>query len=585
MDHHTIVTVLAYLCAALITVPLFKFLRLGSILGYLIAGAIIGPQILKIVTEPTHALHIAELGVVMLLFIIGLELNPKKLWDLKLQISVLGGGQLALSAIVIAVFCMVVFGFSISVATLIGLTLGLSSTAFAVQLMDEQGILGAPLGRQGFAILLLQDLAVIPILLLVGFVAPLSLENDHQLPWWLGPIAIVAVLIAGRYIINPVLKIIASSEIRELLTGAALFIVLGTAFLMQSVGLSMGMGAFLAGIVLANSNFRHQLEADIEPFKGLLLGLFFIAVGMTLDLKLLISKPEIIFGLALLLMLAKASIICGLLKLQGISFREGFTLGLMLAQGGEFAFVVMAQMVNLGVSDAGVRDFAVLTVGISMALTAPMVILFKAVFKERKQSSRDFDEIKDENPEVIIAGLGRFGQITARMLTANGLHFTALDKDPSHVDFVKQFGNKIYYGDATRLDLLEAAGLQKAQVFVVAIDNIEQSVQIIELLKEIRPDIKIIARARNRFHAYQLIALKVDFVIRETFESGLLAARKTFEALGFPEGQALSKAEVFRQQDTQLLNRSVEHKDDLDKLHEIADQGRKELEALFNKEN
>lgn len=581
MDHDAILTLLAYLLAALVAVPLLKRLGLGAILGYLLAGAIIGPQVLRIVTAPEHALHIAELGVVMLLFVIGLELNPKKLWEMRTQISLLGGGQLVVSALLISGFCLLL-DFDWQLALLIGLTLGLSSTAFAVQLMDEQGVLGAQLGRRGFAILLLQDLAVIPVLLLVSLFAPADSLSDHQsLPWWLGPLAIVAVLLVGKYALNPVLKIIACSDIRELLTAASLFIVLGTAFLMQSVGLSMGMGAFLAGIVLANSSFRHQLEADIEPFKGLLLGLFFIAVGMSLDLQLLISKPLIIVALALLLMGSKAVVITALLRMQGIKLRDGFYLGLMLSQGGEFAFVVMGSMVDLGVSAAWVRDYAVIIVGVSMALTSPLVMLFKALTKEKPDAQREFDKIENEEPEVIIAGLGRFGQIIARLLAANGLRFTALDKDPSHVDFVKQFGNTIYYGDATRLDLLHASGLAKARVFVVAVDNVEESIEIVEKLREVRPDIRIIARARNRFHAYQLLSLKVDYIVRETFESALLAAKDTLQLLGFPEGQALSKVEIFRQQDESMLLRSAEHKDDLEKLKVLAQEGRRELADLF----
>lgn len=581
MDHNTILTLLAYLLAALIAVPLCKRLGLGAILGYLLAGIVIGPQVLQVISHPEHALHVAELGVVMLLFVIGLELNPNKLWEMRAQISLLGGGQLLLSAAVIGIFCLLVLGFSWSVSLLIGLTLGLSSTAFAVQLMDEEGIMGARLGRQGFAILLLQDLAVIPVLLLVSLFAPsVDTSNQYTLPWWLGLIAIPVVLLTGRYLINPVLKIVAASDIRELLTAASLFIVIGTAFLMQSVGMSMGMGAFLAGMVLANSSFRHQLEADIEPFKGLLLGLFFIAVGMNLDLQLLISHPLLIFSLALLLMLVKTSVISVLLWLQGEHLRKGVYLGLMLSQGGEFAFVVMGSMVELGVSEAWIRDYAVIVVGISMALTSPLVSLLKFGIREKPADPKDFDTIENEKPEVIIAGLGRFGQIIARMLAANGMRFAALDKDPSHVDFVKQFGNPIYFGDATRLDLLEAAGLKTARIFVVAIDDIEQSIEIVDKLREVRPDIKIIARARNRFHAYHLLG-KVDYLSRETFESALTAARDTLEVLGFTESQAQRKVELFRQQDEAVMQRSAEHKDDLEKLQAIAREGRKELADLF----
>lgn len=504
---------------------------------------------------------------------------------MRTQVSLLGGGQLLLSALLIASLCFLL-GFSWQLSLLLGLTLGLSSTAFAVQLMDEQGIMGSQLGRRGFAILLLQDLAVIPLLILVSAFAPSVAGNTHeaQLPWWLAPLAVIAILLIGKYLLNPILKLIAGSNVRELLTAASLFIVLGTAFLMQSVGMSMGMGAFLAGIVLANSSFRHQLEADIEPFKGLLLGLFFIAVGMTLDLQLLFAKPLLIFALALVLMLLKTLVIAMLLRIQKIPLREGFYLGLMLSQGGEFAFVVLASMVELGVSEAWVRNYTVIVVGVSMALTSPLVMLYKLLDRDKPKAQREFDKIESEDPEVIICGLGRFGQIIARMLAANGLHFAALDKDPTHVDFVKQFGNTIYYGDATRLDLLEAAGLHKARVVVVAVDNIEQSIEIVEKLRAVRPDIKIVARARNRFHVYQLLNFKVDYIVRETFESALLAASDTLQLLGFTEGQALNKLDIFRKHDEAMMARSAEHRGDLVKLQDIAKQGRLELEELFKKD-
>lgn len=591
MNNHEIITVLAYLLSALVAVPLFRRLGLGAILGYLVAGAIIGPQALRIVVEPEHALHVAEFGVVMLLFVIGLELNPKKLWALRTQISVLGGGQLAVSALFIALFCLYVLNFNWQVSVLLGLTLGLSSTAFAIQLMDENGIMGAAPGRKGFAILLLQDLAVIPILLLVNAWAPEATQArsaDHELAqsvaWWIGPLAIALVLLSGKYAINPLLKIIANSGSRELLTAASLFIVLGTAVLMQSVGFSMGMGAFIAGIVLANSSFRHQLEADIEPFKGLLLGLFFIAVGMTLDLQLLLEKPLLIFGLALLLMFVKTLVVTTLVKLQGLATRDAVLLGLMLSQGGEFAFVVMANMVELGVSEAWIKDYAVIVVGVSMALTSPLVMMCKFLCREKKTENREFDQMENEEPEVIIAGLGRFGQIISRILAANGLRFTALDKDPSHVDFVKRFGNKIYFGDATRIDLLQAAGLAHARVVVVAVDGLEESVEIVSNLREVRPDVRIVARARNRMHVYQLKKLNVDFIVRETLESSLLAAKDTLQLLGFTEGQALNKIDIFRQHDESMLEKSAQHMDDSLTLEALAKEGRRELEDLFKRD-
>ncbi len=580
MDSHALLNVLAYLAAAVVAVPLFRWLGLGAILGYLIAGAVIGPQGLHLIHHPEHALHFAEFGVVMLLFVIGLELNPEKLWRMRAQISLLGGGQLLLSAALIALLIVLLFQFSWQAAVLLGLTVGLSSTAFAVQLMDEYGVMATECGRKGFSILLLQDMAVIPVLLLVGFWAPQELEADAP-HWWLGPLAIVLVLLAGRFVVSPVLKLIAQHGSREVLTAASLLIVLGTAVVMQSVGMSMGMGAFLAGIILANSHYRHQLEADIEPFKGLLLGLFFIAVGMTLDLALLLHAPLLILGLALGLMALKTAVIVLLLRASGTDWRNGIVLALMLSQGGEFAFVVMAKAQGLGMFEQSIVDYTVLVVGVSMALTAPLVMAARALLPKPSTDTRDYDKGHDEEPEVIICGFGRFGQIVGRILAANGQTFTALDKDPSHVDFVKRFGNKIFYGDAKRQDLLEAAGIHHARVIVVAVDKIEESMAIVKHVRAMCPDLRIIARAHNRMHVYRLMEAGVTDIVREMFESSLVAARDTLMAIGYTESQALRKVDIFRKHDESLLNQAASHKDDTDTLIAISEQGRKELEQLF----
>lgn len=586
MEHNPMIHVLVYLAAAVVAVPLFRRLGLGAILGYLAAGALIGPDGLNFISHPESALHFAEFGVVMLLFLIGLELNPEKLWSMRLQITLLGGGQLLLSAIAIGLFVYFVLGLDWKLSVLIGLTVGLSSTAFAVQLMDEQGIMGSPLGRKGFSILLLQDMAVIPILLLVDFWAPLA-AADHsaeELAWWVRPFAIIAVLLFGRFALNPALLLIARHGSREVLTAAALLIVLGTAVFIQATGLSMGMGAFLAGIILANSSFRHQLEADIEPFKGLLLGLFFIAVGMTLDLSLLLSQPVLIFGMALLLMLVKTLLIAGIVHFRDCNWREGLLLGLMLSQGGEFAFVVMTKSVGLALLDQSVADYVVIIVGISMALTSPLVAVFKRVTTPVTEDNASYDGDTGDKPEVVVAGFGRFGQIIGRILSANGIHFAALDKDPSHVEFVKRFGNKIFFGDATRLDLLQASGIDHARVLVVAVDKIEDSLAIVSAVREAYPRLRIIARAHNRMHVYQLKAEGVEHVIRELVESSLSAAKDTLVALGFTEGQAIGKVDVFRKHDNALLEKAVTHRDDTDELLKIANEGRKELEQLFKQD-
>jgi CPA2 family monovalent cation:H+ antiporter-2 len=586
MDGHALANLLVYLTAAVVAVPLFRHFGLGAILGYLAAGAVIGPQVLHLIDDPVSALHFAEIGVVMLLFVIGLELDPEKLWNMRGQISILGGGQLCLSALLIAVFAHYVFDLNLQISVLIGLTLGLSSTAFAVQLMDEQGVMGNALGRKGFSILLFQDMAVIPILLLVSAWAPVADAGaEAHIPWWMGFMAIIAVLAVGRYAINPCLRLIAKSGNHEVLTAASLLIVIGTAVIMQTVGLSMGMGAFLAGIILANSKFRHQLEADIEPFKGLLLGLFFIAVGMTLDLSLLISKPLLIIGLAITLMIIKALIIAGLVCIRKSSFSDGFWLGLMLSQGGEFAFVVMTKSVSLALVDQSLADHLVLIVGISMALTSPVVMLFKRITSKKVDAdTSDYDSETDSEPEVVVAGFGRFGQIVGRILAANHIHFSALDKDPSHVQFIRKFGHKIFFGDAFRLNLLVAAGLDHARVLVVAVNDKEEALSIVKKVKHAYPKVHIVARAIDREHVYHLKAAGADHIIREMLESSMIAARDTMILLGFTEGQALSKIDLFRQHDKALIETAVEASDDMDNILKDAADGRKELAQLFKQD-
>jgi len=578
-----LINALYYLTAAVISVPLFKRLGLGSILGYLFAGVLLGPQVLGLVHDPDEVLHFAEYGVILLLFIIGLELAPDKLWNMRGEITMIGGSQLLLSAVAIGGFFLFFVDAS-SQAVVLGLTLGLSSTAFAIQLMNEEHILASPLGRRGFSILLLQDLAVIPILLLLGVLAQSEASAD-ALAWYWGVVAILAMLMFSRYGLNQLLTIVANTRNRELMTAASLLIVIGVAVLMDWVGLSMGLGAFLAGIMLANSDYRHQLESDIEPFKGILLGLFFIAVGMTLNLEMLFANPILVLLAALALMTIKTLVIVGILRWGQVSYKEGFQLGLMLSQGGEFAFVILGQATQLSFLPAELSDQITLVVGVSMALTSPLVVLHRRLFHCRSDNQPDQDSHWDDNePEVIIASFGRFGQVVGRMLTAQHIPFTAMDKDPDHVEFVKRFGNKLYFGDLSRMDMLIAAGIEDARTLVVAVDDIEQSLKIVDQARELNPEINIVARAIDRFHAYELHARKVNDVIREMLPSSLEAATSTLRSLGYTEGQALEVGDRFRQYDEALLQKSVEHKDDMEELLDIAKEGRKELEQLFEED-
>ncbi|MCW8109558.1 monovalent cation:proton antiporter-2 (CPA2) family protein [Alteromonas ponticola] len=579
----TILTSIAvFLAAAVIAVPLFKRLRLGGILGYLVAGVIIGPFALNIIGHPETILHFAELGVVLLLFIIGLELEPQKLWRMRYHICLSGGGQLITSAAVLGVACFALLSLSSPHALVIGLAVALSSTAFAIQLMKEQRIFTSPPGQLGFAMLLMQDLAVIPILLLVAGLAKGTSATDS--PWWLSVMGIVSVLIAGRYLLNPFLRVIARYGSEEIMTAASLLIVAATALAMQQAGLSMGMGAFVAGMLLANSNFKHQLEAEIEPFKGLLLGLFFIAIGMNLDMGLLIEKPAFIVACSIALIVIKTSIIFVILKFNKQTSTDALRIGLMLSQGGEFAFVVMTQATGNGLLDATIANQVTLVVGISMALTSPMVILYSNLFHS-KHCPRVYDDHRaEEEPRVIIAGFGRFGQISARILAANHIPFTALDINAEHIEFVNKFGNKVFYGDATKRDLLKKAGIEEARVLLIAVDDQDAAITIAKMVKEQFPDIHIVARARNRTMAIELHRLEVSYIVRELWAGSLEAADFLLQAYGYSENEADRMISIFSRHDQELLDTAKKQQMGERELIKLSGKGRAQLESLFNED-
>jgi monovalent cation:proton antiporter-2 (CPA2) family protein len=593
-QHQTLLHAFYYLLAAVIAVPFFRRWGLGAILGYLVAGVAIGPQVFGLIFETESAMHLSELGVVMLLFVIGLELNPDQLWKMRADVGILGGAQLIVTALIIALALWLFAPLTWVQAALVGLTLALSSTAFAVPLMEEQKVMGSPLGRKGFAILLLQDMAVIPILLLLASVAPVVDTHSQRFPWWVGVLSVLGLILAARLLFNPLLKLAARYGSREILTAAGLLIVLGVSLLMQVVGLSMSLGAFLAGLLLAQSSFRHQLAADIEPFKGLLLGLFFIAVGMSLNIQLLLAHPILVLTLALLLMAIKIAVVVIILRQQKFNFRDSMLQGIMLAQGGEFAFVVMASAHEIHFLPEVMTSYVVLVVGISMALTGPMVMLYqglvqrvtlqeKALKKSHLETAAlsELAQSSEHKPEVIIAGVGRFGQMIGRVLIANNIPYNALDKNSDHIEFLKQFGVKVYYGDPARIDLLEAAGIRDAKVLVVCIDEVEDSLSIVRTVTEKYPHVALILRARDRAHTYQLLDLGVKAPVRELYESSLVAARNTLIELGFTDGQSQNVIDLFREHDEAMLQKAVAVKDDLPALVKIADEGRKELKNLF----
>ncbi|MGY0642689.1 MAG: monovalent cation:proton antiporter-2 (CPA2) family protein, partial [Paraglaciecola chathamensis] len=476
-----------FLVAAVVAVPIFRKLKLGAILGYLVAGVVIGPSVMDWVNDPQTILHIAELGVVFLLFIIGLELDPKQLWDMRKKIMLTGGSQLLFSTVFIGAMCLLLLSLSPVTALVVGLSVALSSTAFAVQLMEEHRVLKTPPGQQGFSVLLMQDVAVIPILLLVASLSPGDVASGPA--WWVSVLALCAVLVIGRFLINPFLSLISLYGNSEVMTASALLIVIATALGMQDAGLSMGMGAFVAGILLANSSFKHQLETEIAPFKGLFLGLFFIAIGMNLNLALLVSEPLFILGASVLLVVVKGGVIFAILKVAKQNTTDAVRIGLMLSQGGEFAFVVMSQAEVTGVIETLISQQVTLIVGISMALTSPLVILHSVWFNSKNCPAVYDAEPDEKEPKVLIAGLGRFGQVSARILTANKIPFIALDKDPEQIEFLKKFGSKVFYGDASRLDLLRTAGISKVKVLLIAIDNEQEALKIAYLVRDHFPHI------------------------------------------------------------------------------------------------
>jgi monovalent cation:proton antiporter-2 (CPA2) family protein len=548
-----------FLAAAVIAVPLFRRFRMGAVLGYLAAGVAIGPSGLEIIGDVDSVMHIAELGIVMLLFVIGLELQPSRLWVLRKSVFGLGFTQVATTASAIACVALLI-GLPVPASIVIGLALAMSSTAFVLQTLAERGELTTRHGRSSFAILLFQDIAVIPMLALI----PL-LGKGEGIPAgaqaWLAAgqaiAAIAAVVFGGRYLLRPVFRIIARSGIAEIFTAAALLVVIGTSLLLSSVGLSMSLGAFLAGMLLADSEYRHELEASIEPFKGLLLGLFFISVGMSVNLGLIVSEPVRIAAIVASLMLTKAVILFVVARIAGQSAVTARSLAATLSQGGEFAFVLFAIAVDGGIVEAQLASTLVIAVTISMALT-PLTMAIDDALRRRNtvKTKEDYEKIEPDDAAIIIAGFGRVGHIVARTLTARGIHFTALDISSEQIEVVRRFGNnKAYYGDASRLDMLRAAKAQDAKIFVLAIDDIEASVHTAEMVKKHFPNLKIFARVRNRFHAHRLMDIGVDFLIRETLGSALELAENVMLETGVGSWEARDTINTFRTHDEQTMVR------------------------------
>ncbi|MBT9614294.1 MAG: cation:proton antiporter, partial [Burkholderiales bacterium] len=496
MNSSMVQEAVVFLIATVIVVPLFKRLGMGAVLGYLIAGVLIGPWLLGAISDVENILHFSEFGVVLLLFVIGLELRPSRLWELRHPIFGLGGAQVAVTGLVFAALG-VALDLPLVAALVVGLVLSLSSTAFALQILAEKKQLTTHHGRAAFAILLFQDLAAIPLLALI----PILGASDPGQSWsflaaFKAVAIIVIVVVFGRWLLRPLLRLAASADSHEVFVAAALLVVVGTALLVQLAGLSMALGAFLAGVLLADSEYRHELEADIEPFKGLLLGLFFIAVGMAMNLGLVLQRPLTVLGLVAGLMAVKSLLLYALARIAKQRHDSAVNLALYISQGGEFAFVLFGAAAGAQVLDKGLAELLIVVVSISMALT-PLFILFnEKVLKigHTPAKTKAFDKIEVEEHRVIIAGFGRFGQMVARTLRMKKIPFTVLEASFEQVDFVRKFGTKIYFGDASRLDLLRAARADLADVFVLAIDDVDASIKTAEMVKKHYPHLKIYAR-------------------------------------------------------------------------------------------
>ena len=570
------------LAATVIAVPLFRRFKLSAVLGYLAAGVVIGPWGLGLFHDVENILNFAEFGVVLLLFVIGLELQPSRLWVMRHAIFGAGGVQVAVTTAALAAAALAL-GLAWQTAVVTAFALSLSSTALVLQVLAERRELTARHGRSAFAILLFQDLAIMPALVVLPM---LGSAGSAALDWKAIAIPLVAaavVIAAGRYALRPALRIIAGTRAQEAFTAAALLVVVGTALLFESVGLSMALGAFMAGVLLADSEYRHELEADIEPFKGLLLGLFFMAVGMSANLGVLLQTPFTVLALTLgylaLKMLAVGSA-------AGIARHDGATawrLAVALAGGGEFAFVLLALAAGDGLVPRPIADLLVIVVTLSMVAAPLLIAGAERLARRLKPAAAEpaFDTFEPEEPRVLLAGLGRFGQIVARVLRARRIRFTALEISQAQVDFVRRFGNRLYYGDASRLEMLRAAGAEQASVLVIAIDDVEASIRTAQIARRHFPSLRVLARARNRQHAFRLMEVGVTEIWRETFASSLELAEAVLVTLGTARDTAAAQVRLFRANDEETLRVQAAVRDDETKLIATAVASARQLESLF----
>jgi len=575
---------LVYLAAAVIVVPVVKRLGLGSVLGFLVAGICIGPWGLQLIADVDAILHFAEIGVALLLFLVGLELEPRRLWSMRRAVFGLGGAQIALTVAAVAGIAYAL-GQPLTVGVVAGMGFAMSSTAIVLATLAEKNLLPTPAGQASFAVLLAQDLAVIPLLMLLALLAPG--EQGAGFDSLVAAKAIgmvVAVIFVGRYLLRPVLRYVANTRLREIFVAFSLLLVLGTAALVHWVGLSLALGTFLAGVLLADSEYRHELELDIEPFKGLLLGLFFIAVGMSVDVGLFARATHVVLGLALGVVALKIALLFPLARLFRIGGRDAVIFALMLSQAGEFAFVLFGAAGTQGILPRETVDLLTAAVTASM-LTTPFVLFAYERFvapRLARGPERAPDVIEEHHP-VIVAGFGRFGQIVTRLLQGRGIGATIIDHDPNEIDLVRRFGWKAYYGDVTRLDLLEKAGAAEAKLLIVAVDDPGTARATVQLARRHFPNLAVLVRARDRTDAFEYVELGVP-AVRETFGSAVEAGERALRILGVGAHAARRFAQWFRRHDEEELALLAAHRHDQKRLIERTQKARSDLEQLLRDE-
>src|SRR5262245_26173219 len=585
MHNVSLEQVALFLAAAVVAAPLAKLLRVGNVLGYLLVGVLIGPAGLRLVGDVESVLHFAEFGVIMLLFVIGLELRPRRLWAMRSAIFGLGSAQVVLTGAALAAAALA-FGLAWQAALFAGLALSLSSTAFALQVLEEKGELALRHGRLAFAVLLFQDLVAIPLIALVGLFAVTA--GAAAQPMQLAAAAkaigvILAVVVVGRYVLNGMYRLVARTRVKEAMTASALLTVVGVTLVMQLAGLPASLGAFIAGVLLADSDYRHEMVADIAPFEGLLLGLFFTAIGMSLNLVLVAHSPNLVFAIVVGLLAIKGLILFLLGRRLGLEAGPARRLALALSQGGEFAFVLFAAGTAAHVLDKSVADLLSVAVTLSMAAT-PLLLLADELLTPKAAPARAFDELPDNDGHVVVAGFGRVGQIIARILSAKGIPVTALDANAEQVDFVRKFGAQIYYGDASRPEILEAAQTGKARAFVLAIDDVEASLSTARMVRRNYPHVPIYARARSRRHVHQLMDEGIKVIRRETFLASVDLTREVLRGLGLPEREVRATADTFMAMDRRRLYEDYKHYTDMEKLQARARSYTQELEEQFAKD-